>query len=302
MTLSAGMNYSEIQIQKILDETINGEFGTNPVILLDLWDAGGESTYIDSLRSHYEKILLDFNELFPGNKTDTRVLEISAFLGVADIALARMDFEVHTYDIPEFQENPRLKALYHKYNIHPSTGYVKDIGKNGLPYADNYFDAIILSEVIEHLNFNPFPVFQEINRILKPEGILYITSPNQAGLVNRIKMIFGRSIRNSLSDSVTQVDKTKNTICGIHWREYTLKELTELLEISGFSLEKYSYSNNIKKIYLRKRIFLPVIRFIVLLFPGLGNSITVVGKKRIFHPMTFWFHEEYIKYYPNPDR
>ena len=295
------MKYSEIQIKKILDETINTVYGKNPVILLDLWDAEGERNYIDSLRSQYEKILLDFNELFLNNTTDKRVLEISAFLGVADIALAHMDFEVHTYDIPEFQENSNLKALYHKYNVHPSTGYVKDIGKKGLPYSDNYFDAVILSEVIEHLNVNPFPVFQEINRILKPEGILYITSPNQASLMNRIKIIFGRSIRNSLSDSVTQVDKTKNTICGIHWREYTLKELIDLLEISGFSLERYSYSNNIKKIYLRKTFLLPVIRCINILFPGSGNSITVIGKKKIFHPMEFWFNEEFIKYYPNRD-
>jgi len=66
--------------------------------------------------------------------------------------------------------NSRLNELYGKFNVHLSSGYLKDVWQNGLPYPDNHFDAVILSEVIEHLNFNPLPVLQEINRILKKTG------------------------------------------------------------------------------------------------------------------------------------
>jgi 2-polyprenyl-3-methyl-5-hydroxy-6-metoxy-1,4-benzoquinol methylase len=294
------MKFTEIQVKEILNDIIFNVYSNNPVILSGLWDARGEREYIEFFHSQYEAILLDFNELF-SNDAPQRVLEISAFLGVVDIALATMGFEVHTYDVPEFQNNTRLKQLYAEFNVHPSTGYVKDIGKNGLPYPDDHFDAVLLSEVIEHLNFNPLPVLQEINRILKPGGILYITTPNQVSLVNRIAIVLGRSIRNSLNDSLTQVDQAQRAICGIHWREYTLKELVELLEITGFSIKKHSYSNNAKNTQVRKRFFLLIFGFIHKFFPGSGNSITVIGKKKEYRPIAFWFHDEYIKYYPNRD-
>jgi 2-polyprenyl-3-methyl-5-hydroxy-6-metoxy-1,4-benzoquinol methylase len=290
------MKYTKIQVKEILSDIIFNVYGKNPIILKDLWDATGEKKYIDWLHSQYESILLDFNEIFSDNETPSRVLEISSFLGVIDIALAKMGFDVYTYDIPEFQNNTQLKKLYSEYNVHHSFGYIKDIWKTGLPYPDNHFDAVIFSEVIEHLNMNPLPVLQEINRILKPDGILYITTPNQVNLFNRIIILLGGSIRNSISTSKTQIDQSQKTICGIHWREYTLKELVEILEITGFSIKKYSFSNNTKK---NTSLLIDICDFFNLFFPSFNNSITVIGKKEEYRPIKFWFNDEYIKYYPN---
>lgn len=289
------MTYDNDQLKAILDDIIINVYDKNPIILLNFWDDKGEKNYIDFLHVQYEHILIDFNKIFTGNFNNKRVLEISSFLGVVDIALAKIGFEVYTYDIPEFQKNSKLNELYQKYNVHPSSGYLKDVWQNGLPYPDNHFDAVILSEVIEHLNFNPLPVLQEINRILKKDGILYVTTPNQVHLINRIKIILGRSIRNSISDSVTQLDQTKHTICGIHWREYTLEELIQLLEITGFTITNYSYSS------VDNKNTSPFIKKIVyatsnLMFPKLADSITVISKKKEYKPMKFWFNVEYIKY------
>lgn len=289
------MTYNNDQLKVILNDIIINVYGKNPIILLNLWDDKGEKNYINFLLSQYENILIDFNKIFNGNFNGKRVLEISSFLGVVDIALAKIGFEVYTYDIPEFQNNSKLNELYSKFNVHPSSGYLKDVWQNGLPYPDNHFEAVILSEVIEHLNFNPLPVLQEINRILKKDGILYITTPNQVNLINRIKIILGRSIRNSISDSVTQLDQTKHTICGIHWREYTLEELIQLLEIMGFTITTYTYSHMAKTHTspFIKKIFYAISS---LLFPKLADSITIISKKKEYKPMKFWFNVEFIKY------
>lgn len=289
------MTYNNDQLKVILNDIIINVYGKNPIILLNLWDDKGEKNYINFLLSQYENILIDFNKIFNGNFNGKRVLEISSFLGVVDIALAKIGFEVYTYDIPEFQNNSKLNELYSKFNVHPSSGYLKDVWQNGLPYPDNHFDAVILSEVIEHLNFNPLPVLQEINRILKKDGILYITTPNQVNLINRIKIILGRSIRNSISDSVTQLDQTKHTICGIHWREYTLEELIQLLEIMGFTITTYTYSHMAKTHTspFIKKIFYAISS---LLFPKLADSITIISKKKEYKHMKFWFNVEFIKY------
>ena len=291
------MKYTDNQLKTILQDTIINDYRKNPIILLSLWDAKGEQAYIDFLLSQYEKILLDFNKIFTDNGIPKRVLEISSFLGVIDITLAKIGFEVHTYDIPEFQQNGNLNKLYSKYNVHPSSGYLKDVGKTGLPYPENHFDAVILSEVLEHLSFNPLPVLQEINRTLKKGGILYITTPNQVRKANRINMLFGHSIRNDISDSVIQLDGEKKTICGIHWREYTLLELMQLLEITGFTISTHYFFPMTKTNYsFIKKILM---RMMSVFFPSLENSITIIAHKIEYKPMKFWFYNEYIKYYKN---
>jgi SAM-dependent methyltransferase len=188
-----------------------------------------------------------------------------------------------------------LSKLYKEYNVHPSSGYLHEVWKNGLPYPDNHFDAVIFSEVIEHLNFNPLPLFQEMNRILKKDGILYITTPNQVNLMNRFKIFSGRSIRNSISDSFIQLDQMRQTICGIHWREYTLHELTELLDVTGFSKTSHKYSFMAQKPTSRllKKFFYAICSF---LFPQAGDSITIIAQKKEYKPIKFWFPGEYIKY------
>jgi SAM-dependent methyltransferase len=289
------MDYDNTTLKKILDDIITSIYGRNPIVLNPAWDAEGEKNYIDFLHFQYEKILQDFNKIFDGTFNGKRVLEISSFLGVVDIALAKIGCEVYTYDIPEFQKNSKLNELYAEFAVHPSSGFLYEVWKNGLPYPDNHFDAVILSEVIEHLNFNPLPLLQEINRILKNEGIIYLTTPNQVKLTNRIKILLGRSIRNSIYDSVTQLDETQQTICGIHWREYTLGELIQLLEINGFTIITHQYSPMTRKSTspLLKKIFYEICD---LLFPQLRDSITVIARKKEYKPIKFWFTVEYIKY------
>jgi 2-polyprenyl-3-methyl-5-hydroxy-6-metoxy-1,4-benzoquinol methylase len=288
------MIYDNTALKELLEDIIT-IYKKNPVLLKKIWDEHGEKNYIESLRSQYENILVDFNRFFESKFDDKVVLEISAFLGVMDIALAKMGCDVHTYDIPEFQNNGTLKELYKEYNVHPSSGYLSDVWKNGLPFPDNYFDAVIFSEVIEHLNFNPLPLFQEMNRILKKNGILYITTPNQVNLINRFKIVSGRSIRNSITDSVIQVDQSRQTICGIHWREYTLNELTELLQVTGFTKTSHKYSFTAQKSTspVWKKFFYNTFS---VLFPQAGDSITIVAQKKEYQPMKFWYPGEYIKY------
>lgn len=45
-----------------------------------------------------------------------------------------------------------------------------------LPFADNSFDAVICSEVIEHTRY-PEASIQELRRVCKPGGFIYLTTP-----------------------------------------------------------------------------------------------------------------------------
>lgn len=52
---------------------------------------------------------------------------------------------------------------------------VADIQK-GTGFPDNYFDTVLMFDVLEHLEY-PHDAIEEVKRILKPKGILYITVP-----------------------------------------------------------------------------------------------------------------------------
>lgn len=52
-----------------------------------------------------------------------------------------------------------------------------------LPFSDSSFDIIILQDVIEHLS-NLESFLFEIKRVLKPNGAIYLSTPNKLSIVN----------------------------------------------------------------------------------------------------------------------
>jgi len=61
-----------------------------------------------------------------------------------------------------------------------------------IPFKDNSFDVILSGEIIEHL-LNPLKFIREAKRVLKPQGVFIITTPNLASIFNRLLIVFGYS-------------------------------------------------------------------------------------------------------------
>lgn len=51
------------------------------------------------------------------------------------------------------------------------------------------YDAVCIVEVIEHLE-NPRHTFRELKRLLKPGGIVVVSTPNASGLYSRVRFFF----------------------------------------------------------------------------------------------------------------
>jgi glycosyltransferase involved in cell wall biosynthesis/2-polyprenyl-3-methyl-5-hydroxy-6-metoxy-1,4-benzoquinol methylase len=62
-----------------------------------------------------------------------------------------------------------------KINI-PQGNFLKGDSYN-LPYQSDFFDSVLLMEVLEHFE-HPLDALEEIYRVLKPEGYLYLSFPN----------------------------------------------------------------------------------------------------------------------------
>ena len=59
-----------------------------------------------------------------------------------------------------------------------------------IPVKDNFFDIIIINQVLEHTK-EIFYICSEISRVLNKQGILIIGVPNLASFHNRILLFFG---------------------------------------------------------------------------------------------------------------
>ena len=55
-------------------------------------------------------------------------------------------------------------------------------------YPENYFDAVYVDSVLEHLP-QPMEMFREIHRVLKPDGVAYITVTNEDALINKLRSL-----------------------------------------------------------------------------------------------------------------
>jgi ubiquinone/menaquinone biosynthesis C-methylase UbiE len=56
--------------------------------------------------------------------------------------------------------------------------YRVDLETQPLPVPDETFDYVLCCEVIEHMELDPMFMIAEINRVLKPGGMLILTTPN----------------------------------------------------------------------------------------------------------------------------
>ena len=61
-----------------------------------------------------------------------------------------------------------------------------DLNHGKLPYGDNSFDLVTFTEVAEHLEDHR-SILREIYRILKPEGMLILTTPNILNMKSRLR-------------------------------------------------------------------------------------------------------------------
>ena len=54
------------------------------------------------------------------------------------------------------------------------------------PFVDSYFDALFVGEIIEHIS-DPVPVLKEWKRVIKPGGVLILTTPNRERLLAKVE-------------------------------------------------------------------------------------------------------------------
>jgi 2-polyprenyl-3-methyl-5-hydroxy-6-metoxy-1,4-benzoquinol methylase len=127
-----------------------------------------------------------------------------------------------------------------------------------LPFNKNTFDIVFAGEVIEH-TFDDDLFLSEINRILKPKGILIITTPNLVSLGNRFLMLFGKLPRFAYAQ--------------FHYRMFTPELIKKKLQKNNFKVVKFDSSYILISTYYN--------RFLGFLGEKLGSFFPKFGEHMI---------------------
>jgi 2-polyprenyl-3-methyl-5-hydroxy-6-metoxy-1,4-benzoquinol methylase len=104
-----------------------------------------------------------------------RVLDLGSGEGGTSSTLSK-DNTVVSFDISLL----RLKRQNNEDKFQKINGNAMD-----LPFKPNTFDLIILQDVIEHLTYTKL-VIHNLNKLLKSDGIIYLSTPNKLSFLNFI--------------------------------------------------------------------------------------------------------------------
>ncbi len=119
-----------------------------------------------------------------------------------------------------------------------NVGHLPDIALHNcniyaLPYPDNSFDAVILSEILEHID-DDVAGLKEIYRVLKPGGVVAITVPNA-------NYPFWWDPINKTLETMFHMHIQHGPLAGIwanHVRLYTMEQLRGAALQAGFIVEE----------------------------------------------------------------
>ena len=62
-----------------------------------------------------------------------------------------------------------------------------------MPFSHELFDMVMMHDVLEHIHDTPRELLNDLLELLKPQGLLFVTVPNQVNIKKRIKVVMGRT-------------------------------------------------------------------------------------------------------------
>lgn len=122
---------------------------------------------------------------------------------------------LHAIDISDYLDTEILKAAVEFKKC--------DLNLDPIPYPSNSFDYVNCSHVLEHIS-NPIDVLEEIARVLKPGGYLYLETPDTRwAALPRIPLLTNDEGTYSFWDDPT------------HIRPYSRPALRKAVEMAGLT-------------------------------------------------------------------
>ena len=179
-------------------------------------------------RTHKRRMARTLDVLMK-EKPKGKLLELGTS-SIIPLALQQLvpNLEVHVTDFNLKEEQQGEVFLQMKEHSGTFPVYRVDLETQSLPAEDNTYDYVLCCEVIEHLELDPMFMMAEINRVLKQEGTLILTTPNVVSSRGISKMLKGY-------EPYFYMQYRTSPKLYRHNYEYSLPSLKQVLKAGGFN-------------------------------------------------------------------
>lgn len=180
--------------------------------------------YFKTSTNRYAHYLASASALLP---KDARILDVGNAPGHVAIGLHLLGF----HEIQGINLNAEWRALYPKPEWLETFKVIEhDVEKDPLPFGDESFDAVLFTEVLEHIAVrDPVWVVGEMRRVLRPGGRVIFSTPNVCNISNMHALMMGKNIFWDPGMFYGSLDR--------HNREYTISEAAACFTNAAFSQE-----------------------------------------------------------------
>jgi 2-polyprenyl-3-methyl-5-hydroxy-6-metoxy-1,4-benzoquinol methylase len=161
---------------------------------------------------------------------------------------------------------------------------VLNIETDRFPWDDDAFDLVIFAEVVEHLVQSPVPPLREMRRVAAPGGHVFVSTPNIASARHRLQLLAGHTIMFPIDDYFRD-DGRGCSPYHRHNKEYTLRELTQVVGRTGWDVVDSGYfmaypgSFGQDAQQRRTRMLAPLKVAAHRVIPGAEDTIYTIGRK-----------------------
>ena len=215
------------------------------------------------VKNHKRRIAFDLDIVSEQVSEGSSIIEFGAVPLIFTAALSATNYSVTGVDIaPE-----RYRETIDKLGINVAKC---NIELEKLPFENNSFDTAIFNEIFEHLRINPIFTLSEVLRVLKPGGVLMLSTPNLRSIAGIINFLRHNRSFSCTGDVYTQYGKLEEVGHMGHVREYTTTEVAEFLEKIGFEITAVVHRGSFAS---RKK------KWIAKLFPSLRPYASYVARK-----------------------
>lgn len=223
----------------------------------------------DSYHKTHERRLARTIQVLLDQNPKGKLLEIATG-GVIPIVLQEFcpDLEVHTTELDEKKSSKEEKTIEFNKKTREVINYKLDLEKHKIKAEPKTYDYVVCTEVIEHMEVDPMAMLEQINKVIKPDGTLILTTPNATSTKSITKILNG-------VEPYFYMQYQKGALYHRHNYEYSIHSLVTVLKAAGFdgkawtedTFEDPNY-NDVNKL-----------RSIGYALSHVGDNIFSVGKK-----------------------
>jgi SAM-dependent methyltransferase len=210
----------------------------HPELYRQIMALAGENPYVLTHLSRYMHTLHHMPDLL-SLSASPKILEIGTSFIFAPVLLDH--FGASKVDVTHFDPlttgNVQQVPIPRDWKGRSLHAMNYDVESQKLPVPDASYDLVLCFEVIEHLEVDPMFLVEELNRIIRPKGLLYLTTPNVTSARNVQKILNGYEPHFHMKYS-------KNRSYYRHNIEYGPHQLLAMMSAGGFSSRKFWTSDN----------------------------------------------------------